>query len=165
MLTIAILTENEILSENTTLRTWKIIWRSTDNGRIELIYHQWSHGLPPPHPTPPTHPKKKKKTLGVKPCGIAMIWSVFRHILTICIVSQYIKYIVFINIPRFLNNNLLRIIEYIIQKVYISWPIFLYHDTYLIDCIMIYIDTQCILLPLKMIPASFITALSSWANA
>ena len=47
---------------------------------------------------------------------------------------------------RFLN---LSIIEYIIQKRYVSSSIFLYHDMYLDDCIMLYCDTWCVVSPLK----------------
>ena len=38
--------------------------------------------------------------------------------------------------------------EYIIQKWYVIFIIFLYHDTYLDDCINMYRNTQCIILPL-----------------
>ena len=50
----------------------------------------------------------------------------------------------FFNIFRFLNSNH-RIIEYIIQKQYISSSILWYHDMYLDDCIMINHDMWCII--------------------
>ena len=53
----------------------------------------------------------------------------------------------FLNISRFLNINL-RKIENIIQKRYVSSSIFLYHDTYLDDCITIYCNTWCIISPI-----------------
>ena len=56
------------------------------------------------------------------------------------------------DIFRFLNSNL-SVIEYIIQKRYVSSSIFLYHDVHRDDWITIYHDTWCILSPLqKMFP-------------
>ena len=66
-----------------------------------------------------------------------------------CIFRSNVHICHFFNIFRFSNGNL-RKIEYIIQKRYISLPIFLYHATYLEDYHDIYRDTRCIVSPLTI---------------
>ena len=55
----------------------------------------------------------------------------------------------FFDYLKYSNSNF-SMIEYIIQKRYVLRYLFLYHDTYLDDCITIYRDTQWIFAPLHI---------------
>ena len=83
------------------------------------------------------------------------VYSVFWFFIFI----QYLEYLEWWSCLKMADISNLKKAKYILKKQYISSAVFLYHDTYLRDCITIYRDMWWVISPL-IAPEAFLPHLS-----